>query len=126
MCLRVRLVTLQNDRMSKPMALGGRIGAFKPVPTAGMTVDQAEGLAASALAMLAEDPARLIRFMSETGMGPADLQARAGDRDVLAGVLEHVMADESLLLLVATSQHVKPEALVLALAELQTPALVSP
>jgi Protein of unknown function (DUF3572) len=103
------------------MSRVGRIGAFKPVKTAGMSVDEAEALAAVALSALAEDPARLTRFMADTGLSPQELAARAGDRDVLTAVLEHVAGDESLLLVVTANARAKPEAVMHALHLLQTP-----
>lgn len=105
---------------------GRRIGAFKPQKAAGLTADAAEALAATVLAALAADPARLARFMRDSGMGPDDLRRSAGSPDVLAGVLEHVLSDESLLLVVASETGSKPEDLAAALGVLQKPALGSP
>ncbi len=103
------------------MAQERRIGAFKPARPAGMTMDDAEALAATALAAVAEDPARLQRFMTDTGLSAEDLIARAAERDVLAAVLEHVAGDESLLLVVTANANVKPETLMQALHVLQAP-----
>lgn len=100
---------------------GARIGAFKPVKGAGPDAEQAEALAASAFGTIAEDPARLTRFLADTGFTPADLMARAGEREVLVAVLEHVAGDESLLLVVAATHRVKPEDIMQALHTLQTP-----
>ena len=100
---------------------GARIGAFKPVKGAGLDAEKAEALAASALGTIAEEPARLSRFITDTGLAPADLMARAGERDVLIAVLEHVVGDESLLLVVAATHRVKPDEVMAALAVLQTP-----
>jgi hypothetical protein len=104
---------------------GTRIGAFKPVKSAGMDIEMAEAFAANCLAHLAEDPARLVRFMTDTGIGPDDLRASAGSRDVLVAVLEHVLGDESLLLVVASTLNTKPETLMLAAHVLQKPVLGS-
>jgi Protein of unknown function (DUF3572) len=101
---------------------GARIGAFKPVKSAAMTVDHAEALAATCLAQLASDPGQLVRFMTETGIGPDDLRANAGSREVLIAVLEYVLGEESLLLVVASTASTKPETLQHALMALQTPA----
>jgi Protein of unknown function (DUF3572) len=100
---------------------GARIGAFKPVRSAALDAEKAEAMAATALGALAEEPDRLSRFMAETGLEPQDLMARAGSRDILSAVLEYVLADESLLLVVAAANQVKPEALGEALAVLQKP-----
>jgi hypothetical protein len=99
-----------------------RIGAFKPAKSAGLSVDEAEALAATVFATLTGDPPRLVRFMTDSGIGPDDLRAAAGTRDILVAVLEHVLADESLLLVVATETNSKPETLMAALGLLQTPA----
>jgi hypothetical protein len=105
---------------------GRRIGAFKPVRAAAMTPESAEALAASALATLAAVPQRLSRFLADTGLAPADLQARAGERDVLVAVLDYVLADESLLLVVATEQRLRPEQMQQALTMLQAAAQDGP
>jgi membrane-bound ClpP family serine protease len=103
------------------MGPGPRIGAFKPVKGAGLDAEKAEALAASALGTIAEQPDRLTRFLADTGFTPADLMARAGEREVLVAVLEHVAGDESLLLVVAATHRVKPEEVMQALHTLQTP-----
>ncbi len=79
-----------------------------------MTAADAEALAASALALIAEDPARINRFLTESGLSPGDLMARAADRDILAAVLDHVCSDESLLLLFAAEKQLTPEQVVAA------------
>jgi hypothetical protein len=112
------------------MSLTGqrRIGAFKPAKstgTGGLGETEAEAIAATAFAALAEDGPRLVRFMRDTGIEPDDLRAAAGSRDILCAVLEHVLGDESLLLVIATQTSNKPETLAHALAVLQKPALGS-
>lgn len=103
-----------------------RIGAFKPVKAQGMTAAVAEALAATVFAALAADPTRLSRFMSDTGIGPDDLRAAADSPDLLAAILEHVLADQSLLLVIATEVGEPPETLGKAHEVLQKPALGSP
>jgi hypothetical protein len=107
------------------MTSGRRIGAFKPVRAAAMDMERAEVLAATVLAVLAEEPARLGRFLADSGMDPSELAARAGERDVLIAVLEHVLGDESLLLVVASMQRVSPLEVQRARDVLQAPALGS-
>jgi hypothetical protein len=107
--------------MSSNGSSGRRIGAFKPVRAAPMDAERAEAAAAAALLTLTETPERLSRFMRETGLTATDLAERAGHRDLLAAVLEHVLSDESLLLVVATTQRVTPDRLQLALQLLQGP-----
>lgn len=84
-----------------------------------MDADQAETIALSGLAFLAEDPQRLGRFLALTGIGPQELRARAQTPRVLAAVLDHLMHDESLLLVFAASLSVKPELIAPAHALLE-------
>jgi hypothetical protein len=74
-----------------------------------MDADYAEMVALSALAFLAEDIERLQRFLALTGVGPADLKQGARTPRVLAAVLEHLLQDESLLLVFAASHAIAPE-----------------
>jgi hypothetical protein len=71
--------------------------------------DYASGLALQGLAFLAADAGRLSRFLALTGCGPAEIRAQAQSADFQASVLEHLLADESLLLLFATDAGVAPE-----------------
>jgi hypothetical protein len=74
-----------------------------------MDADYAEGVALLALAFLAEDVERLQRFLALTGVGPADLRQGARTPRILAAVLEHLLQDESLLLVFAASHAIAPE-----------------
>jgi hypothetical protein len=74
-----------------------------------MDADLAETVALEALAFLAEDVDRLQRFLASTGAGPADLRQGARTPRTLAAVLEHLMQDENLLLVFATSRAIAPE-----------------
>ena len=68
----------------------------------------AEKLAISALARLAEDAERLAAFLAATGIGPETIRKAAADPAFLAGVLDHVCGDETLLLAVAQDAGVAP------------------
>jgi len=68
-----------------------------------MDADQAETIALSALAFLADDVQRLGRFLALTGVGPAELREEARNPRMLAAVLNHLLQDESLLLVFAAS-----------------------
>jgi len=61
----------------------------------------AEKLAIQALGYLAGEPERLGHFLAATGIGPEMIRKAAADPSFLAGVLDHVAADEPLLLAVA-------------------------
>ena len=73
-----------------------------------LSVEAAEELAISALAYLAGNPEVLGRFLSLTGIGPADLRAAAREPGFLSGVLEFFLADESMLLAFVEDAQVRP------------------
>ncbi|WP_026782225.1 DUF3572 domain-containing protein [Pleomorphomonas koreensis] len=73
-----------------------------------LSVEAAEQLAISALSHLAGNPDALGRFLSLSGIGPADLRAAAREPGFLAGVLEFFLADESLLLAFVEEAQFRP------------------
>ena len=83
-----------------------------------MSEERAETLALRALAWLAADPERLGLFLAESGIGPGELRARAGDRAMLGGVLDHLLSREDLLLRFAEENDVDPAAAAQARAKL--------
>ena len=80
----------------------------QPPQAGGSGRDNAEALAIAALSFLAEDPDRLGIFLALSGIGPESLRAAAGEPHFLAGVLEHVVSNEKLLLDFATHQNIDP------------------
>jgi hypothetical protein len=74
-----------------------------------MDAENAETIALAALAFLADDPPRLGRFLALTGLGPDELKERARSPRILAAVLNHLLQDESLLLVFAASHGIAPE-----------------
>jgi uncharacterized protein DUF3572 len=74
----------------------------------------AEALAIQALSFIAADPERLGRFLAATGIGPGDIRAAAREPLFLAGVLDHISADERLLLAFATDAKSDPQTIVRA------------
>ena len=74
-----------------------------------MTLEEAESIAAQGLGFLAEDPARLSRFLTLTGLQPDEVRGRANTPEFLAAVLEHIVNDESLLLVFAANAAIAPE-----------------
>src|SRR3954447_4601318 len=68
----------------------------------------AENLAIQALGFMAGEPERLGVFLAATGIGPEMIRKAAADPLFLAGVLDHVVADEPLLLAVAKQAGVAP------------------
>jgi hypothetical protein len=84
-----------------------------------LTLETAEGIAAQGLAFLAEDPARLSRFLTVTGLTPDQIREQVDAPRFLAAVLEHLVGDESLLLVFAANTSIAPEIVTPALALLQ-------
>ncbi|MFO1090132.1 MAG: DUF3572 domain-containing protein [Hyphomicrobiales bacterium] len=73
------------------------------------TTEAAEILALQALEFIASDPRRLTIFLSLTGLSPQDVAASAGDRPFLAGVLDHLLTNESMLVEFCTLNNIRPE-----------------
>lgn len=78
-----------------------------PVPA----LEDAQTLGLTALGFLAEDAPRLGRFLALTGIGPDRLRNAADAPETLLAVFDHLLGDESLLLLFAASRGVAPETL---------------
>lgn len=74
-----------------------------------LDLDGAERIAIRALGFLAGDPERLGRFLTLTGIGPSELREQAGRPEMLAAVLDHVLGDESMLLVFATEAGIAPD-----------------
>ena len=72
------------------------------------TPESAELVAIAALSFLAEDPERLGLFLSVSGIGPEAVRAAAREPGFLAGVLEHILGDEPLLLAFADGAGLDP------------------
>ena len=92
---------------------------FKTPKSAPVDRDRAEAIAAEGLAFLTDDPGKLGHFLTETGIEVDSLRANAGSAEVLQAVLEHINANEALLLVFADSRAIKPETVALALHVLQ-------
>jgi hypothetical protein len=84
-----------------------------------MVADQAEIVALQALAFLAEDAQRLGGFLALTGLGPEELRAQAREARLLAAVLDHLLRDESQLLVFAANYGIAPELIGQAHAALE-------
>jgi hypothetical protein len=85
----------------------GELPMAKPAPKP--NAENAAALALAGLAFLALDATRLTRFLTLTGIGPDHLRQAAGATDTLLAVLDHLLADESLLLVFAASKGVAPD-----------------
>ena len=75
--------------------------------TGPITREIAESLAIAALGFLAQDQEQLGRFLAASGIGPDMIRKAAADPAFLAGVLDHVVSDESLL--IAFAQHTRTD-----------------
>jgi hypothetical protein len=76
--------------------------------------EAAEMLAIQALGFIAEEPERMSAFLGATGIAPEAIREAAGSPGFLGGVLEHMLADESLLLAFAERAGLDPAELARA------------
>jgi hypothetical protein len=90
-------VTFPRFKTPRPRTTGG-----------GGSRQRAEDIAGQALLFLVEEPGRLSRFLGETGLDPDDLRTSAGTPAMLAAVLDHLLRDESLLLVFAAGANLDP------------------
>ena len=79
----------------------------------------AETVGLAALAATLTDDRRAERFLALTGLSPDGIRARVGERSMLAACLAFLEAHEPDHVAVAAAIGVKPEALVVARAELE-------
>jgi hypothetical protein len=71
----------------------------------------AETLALNALSFLAESPDALESFMRQSGVDLATIRLKAAERDLLAAVLDFLMADEALLVRFCEATRTEPKAI---------------
>jgi hypothetical protein len=76
----------------------------RPLPTR----EAAETLAIAALGFIAEDPQSLSRFLDISGITVQQIRTAAREPGFLAGVLEHMLTDETLLLAFARGAGIDP------------------
>jgi hypothetical protein len=81
-------------------------------PRTSLDLETAETIAIAGLAFLAEDTLRLGRFLAETGVGPEELRENARAPRMLLAVVEHLLGDESLLLVFTASAGIAPESVL--------------
>ncbi len=87
-----------------------------------LSLEDAEVIGLKALGFLAEDEARLGRFLALTGLSVEELRQSAGSTGITSAVLEYITGDESLLLVFATSASLAPEMIPQALSVLSGPS----
>ena len=74
----------------------------------------AESIAVEALGRIVQDEERLELFLALTGLDPGSIRSAATDPHFLESVLDHVCADETLLVGLAGELNVRPEAIAQA------------
>lgn len=74
-----------------------------------MTADGAQTLALKALGHVAASDGALERLMELSGLDAASLHDRAGDADVLASVLDFLLADDVLLMDFCQAETIDPK-----------------
>ncbi|WP_368911980.1 DUF3572 domain-containing protein [Taklimakanibacter deserti] len=79
-----------------------------------LSIEEAEIISLKALAFLAIDGDRLGRFLALSGVSPADIREAVQNPRFLAGVLNHLLQDESLLLTFTADQDLDPRLPALA------------
>lgn len=91
------------------------------VPSSPTGERDAASIAIAALSHFATDARLLSRFFALTGLDPTSLREVAGTPAFIAGVLDFVLSDESLVLAVADAQDIPPEAIAAARRTLDRP-----
>ena len=71
--------------------------------------EEAEIIALKVLGFLAAEPERLSRFMDLSGLDVGAIRASASEPAFLGGLLDHILSDQSLLLIFAEEHGLKPE-----------------
>ncbi len=74
-----------------------------------MKADQAEMIAIQALGHIAAEEELLFAFVDLTGLSPDELRSRAGEPEILGGVLDFIMMDDTRLLEFCAAANLKPE-----------------
>jgi hypothetical protein len=87
-------------------------------PRGPMHLDTAQAIALEGIAFLAADPARLRLFLDLTGLRPCELRKQIATPALHRAALEHIAADESLLLAFAANCAIDPETIAPALTAL--------
>ncbi|MYZ46671.1 DUF3572 family protein [Rhizobiales bacterium L72] len=81
----------------------------------------AEEIAVAALGYIASDPRLLERFLSLSGIDPAEIRSAASDEGFLGGVLAFVMEHEAVLVALASGTGSDPAEIAAAAALLAPP-----
>ncbi|MGE0239658.1 MAG: DUF3572 domain-containing protein [Parvibaculaceae bacterium] len=87
-----------------------------------LPLEEAEIIALKALTFLANDTDRLERFLTLSGISPAEIRQAAANPQFLAGILNHLLQDESLLLTFTAEEDLDPRLAALAAEILGRPS----
>lgn len=74
-----------------------------------MNADQAELIAIQALGHIAAEEDLLFAFVDLTGLSPNDLRARAGEPEILGGILDFILMDDQRLIAFCEAASLRPE-----------------
>lgn len=79
-----------------------------------MDKEKAETIGLQALAFLVKDEELLQRFLAASGLTPQELKSRFHDSDLLGGVLDMILSDDTTLLTFCNSTSLSPESILKA------------
>jgi hypothetical protein len=79
-----------------------------------MEKEKAETIGLQALAFLVKDEEMLQRFLTASGLTPQELKSRFHDSDLLGGVLDMILSDDTVLLAFCNSASLSPESIIKA------------
>lgn len=82
----------------------------------------AEAIAIQALTFLGADPERLERFLAATGLRPDTLRVATAAPEFWAGLLDHMVSDDELLIQFAQDARIAPEE-VMAARQILSPVM---
>ena len=74
-----------------------------------MQIGTAETLALKGLAHIAQDEGVLSAFMNLSGLDGETLRARAGEPELLAAVMDFLLADDARLMAFCEAENLKPQ-----------------
>lgn len=81
-----------------------------------LSTEMAASIGLRALAFIAADEERLLRFIALTGLSPGELKESASDPAFPGAVLDYLSQDESQLLAFAANEQLAPESVMRACA----------
>ncbi|OJW51037.1 MAG: hypothetical protein BGO67_11930 [Alphaproteobacteria bacterium 41-28] len=79
-----------------------------------MKSEQAETIALQALSFLVRDDKLLSHFLMTTGLTPQELKKRIREPDLLGGVLDAILSNDTILLDFCNATSLSPETIVMA------------